>query len=75
MPETRPQFCPWCGSPAGYEPHDRAPRYAELAERRGVDPALLPKRVRGILAGAAYVTACRGCRSVSHVVGHRAQPS
>jgi hypothetical protein len=69
--EPRPQFCPWCGSPIGFEPHEHEPRYAELAQRKGVDPGELPDRVREVLAGAAYVGACPGCRTISHVVGHR----
>lgn len=70
MPEP-PQFCPWCGSPVGYEPHQHEPRYATLAERVGADPQELPQRVRELLAGASYVAACPGCRTISHVVGHR----
>jgi hypothetical protein len=71
MPEP-PQFCPWCGSPIGYEQHEHKPRYATLAAEAGVDPQDLPERVRGLLVGSSYVTACPGCRTISHVVGHRA---
>ena len=67
-----PQFCPWCGSPVGYEAHEHEPRYVALAERADVDPSALPERVRDLLAGAAYVAACPRCRTISHVVGHRA---
>ena len=75
MQDESPQFCPWCGTPTAYEPHEHEPRYAELAERKGIDPALLPERVRDLLGGSAFVTACPGCRTVSHVVGHRAAAS
>jgi len=70
----RPQFCPWCGSPLGYDEHVHEPRYRLLAERareRGADPPPLPSRVEGLLAGESYVAGCPGCRMVSHVVGHR----
>ena len=69
-----PQFCPWCGSPAGFEPHAHAPRHetaAALARARGSSPPPLPERVRTLLAGEAFVAACPGCRTISHVVGHR----
>jgi len=72
-PQT-PQFCPWCGSPVGYEEHEHEPRYAMLAEQaraRGEDPPPLPKRVEEMLSGESYATACPGCRIISHVVGHR----
>jgi hypothetical protein len=72
MQEPSPQFCPWCGSPAAFAAHEHEPRYAELAERKDVDVGLLPERVRELLGGPAYVAACPGCRTVSHVVGHRA---
>ena len=67
-----PQFCPWCGTPIGYEAHEHAPRYTELAARAGADVEALPERVRELLAGSSYVGACAGCRTISHVVGHRA---
>jgi hypothetical protein len=70
-----PQFCPWCGSPIGYEEHEHEPRYELLAAEaraRGQEPPALPERVRSILAGESFVGACPGCRTVSHVVGHRA---
>jgi hypothetical protein len=70
-----PQFCPWCGSPLGFEPHDHEPRYAALAEQaraRGQDPPPLPERVERVLAGESWIGACPGCRVVSHVIGHRA---
>ena len=69
-----PQFCPWCGSPLGFEPHEHEPRYAALAAEaraRGDEPPELPARVRKVLAGEAFVAACPGCRTISHVVGHR----
>ena len=70
----RPQFCPWCGSPLPWEPHEHEPRYALLAEQaraRGDEPPPLPERVERMLSGESYVGACPGCRVVSHVVGHR----
>ena len=69
-----PQFCPWCGSPLGFEPHEHEPRYAALeaqARGRGEDPPPLPERVRDLLAGESFVAACPACRTLSHVVGHR----
>lgn len=75
MEEPRPQFCPWCGSPLGFEEHDHEPRYATLAAEvraRGSEPPELPERVRELLAGRSFVAACPGCRTISHVVGHRA---
>jgi hypothetical protein len=71
-----PQFCPWCGSPVGYAEHDHEPRYrtaAREAELRGETVPLLPERVGRILAGASYVAGCPGCRTVTHVIGHRAE--
>ena len=71
-----PQFCPWCGSPLGYEEHDHEARYAVLAEQaraRGERPPPLPQRVERLLSGDSYVAACPGCRTISHVVGHRVQ--
>lgn len=71
-----PQFCPFCGSPIGYEAHGHEPRFALLAEQaraRGDEPPPLPERVREVLAGESFVGACPGCRTVSHVVGHRAR--
>ena len=71
----RPQFCPWCGSPAAYDDHEHQPRYELLAEQaraRGKDPPPLPRRVEEMLSGDAFATACPGCRTISHVVGHRA---
>lgn len=70
-----PQFCPWCGTPIGFEEHAHEPRYATLAaeaEARGEAVPELPARVRELLAGESYVGACPGCRVISHVVGHRA---
>jgi hypothetical protein len=72
--EAPPQFCPWCGSPLGFEPHGHQPRYAALAEQaraRGQDPPPLPERVERVLAGESWIGACPGCRVVSHVIGHR----
>jgi hypothetical protein len=71
----QPQFCPWCGSPTGWEAHHHEPRFELLAEQaraRGEDPPPLPERVQEMLSGESFVTACPGCRIVSHVVGHRA---
>ncbi|MDQ4081287.1 MAG: hypothetical protein M3123_00110 [Actinomycetota bacterium] len=72
--ELQPQFCPWCGSPLGYERHGHEPRFALLADQaraRGADPPPLPPRVRDLLAGDSYVGVCPGCQTISHVVGHR----
>jgi hypothetical protein len=69
-----PQFCPWCGSPIGYEEHGHEPRFAALAEAargRHQEPPRLPERVREVLAGESFVGVCPGCRTISHVVGHR----
>jgi hypothetical protein len=71
-----PQFCPWCGTPIGYSEHEHEPRYEALAaEARaaGADPPPLPPRVREMLAGESYAGVCAGCRTISHVVGHRAR--
>ena len=68
---SRPQFCPWCGSPIAWEQHEHKPRYAHLAGQQGVDESILPERVREILAGRSFVAACPGCRTISHVVGHQ----
>jgi len=71
-----PQSCPWCGTPIGFEAHDHQPRYAVLAEQaraRGEHPPPLPERVEEVLAGESHVGACPGCRTISHVVGHRPQ--
>ena len=70
-----PQFCPWCGTPIGFDEHAHEPRYATLqaeAETRGQSMPELPERVRELLAGESYAGACPGCRMISHVVGHRA---
>lgn len=77
MNRERPEFCPWCGTPIGYEPHEHEPRHEALAEQaraRGSEPPPLPERVRDLLAGESFVGVCPGCRTISHVVGHRAQP-
>jgi hypothetical protein len=69
-----PQFCAWCGSPIGYEAHQHEPRYALLADQaqaRGQVLPPLPERVQKVLAGDSFVGACPGCRTISHVVGHR----
>ncbi|HYZ18892.1 MAG TPA: hypothetical protein VE615_05070 [Gaiellaceae bacterium] len=66
--EARPQFCPWCGSPIAYESHEHEPRIDLLAKQAGAAP---PDRVRDVLAGESYVGVCQGCRTISHVVGHR----
>ena len=67
---VRPQFCPWCGSPIGFEEHEHEPRIDVLAKEADAVP---PERVRELLAGESYVGVCAGCRTISHVVGHRAQ--
>jgi hypothetical protein len=67
--EAPPQFCPWCGTPIGYRQHEHEPRIDVLAREAGAAP---PERVRDALAGESYVGACEGCRTISHVVGHRA---
>lgn len=69
-----PQFCPFCGSPIAYAPHEHEPRHAQLAElarAQGDEPPPLPPRVRDLLSGEAFVGVCQGCRSISHIVGHR----
>lgn len=69
-----PRFCPWCGSPIGFEPHEHEPRFAleaSLARARGTPPPPLPDRVREVLTGEAFVGVCQRCRTLSHVVGHR----
>ncbi|MBA2256971.1 MAG: hypothetical protein H0W05_07130 [Thermoleophilaceae bacterium] len=74
----RPGFCPWCGSPIAYEEHEHEPRYESLAQQarsRGEEPPPLPERVRDVLAGESFAGACPGCRTVSHVVGHKAPQS
>lgn len=71
-----PQFCPWCGTPVGFEPHDHEPRFELLSERaraEGRELPPLPERVGELLSGESYVAACPGCRTISHVVGHRAE--
>ncbi len=74
MMTTPPQFCPWCGSPIAFEEHEHEPRYATLAAEaraRGDQVPELPGRVKDILAGESFVGLCPGCRTISHVVGHR----
>jgi len=59
----------------GFEGHQHEPRYELLAEQaraRGEEPPPLPRRVEEMLSGDSFVTACPGCRTISHVVGHRA---
>jgi hypothetical protein len=71
---AHPQFCPWCGTAIPYEEHDHEPRYLSLAEQaraRGEEPPRLPARVEEALAGDSFVGVCPGCRTISHVVGHR----
>ena len=70
-----PQFCPWCGSPIVWEPRQHEPRFEVLAEQaraRGAEPPPLPERLGELLSSDSYVAACQGCRTISHVVGHRA---
>ncbi len=48
-----PQFCPWCGTPIGYEEHEHEPRFTTLAEQaraHGAEPPPLPARVQELLA-------------------------
>jgi hypothetical protein len=74
MAPAPPQFCPWCGTPIGYEEHEHQARHELLSERareRGREPAPLPKRIGDLLSGESYVGTCPGCRTISHVVGHR----
>jgi hypothetical protein len=69
-----PQFCPWCGSPTAFSEHEHEPRLEQLlAEARaaGKQP-VLPARIADLLAGESYVGACQGCRTITHVIGHRA---
>lgn len=71
-----PQFCPWCGSPIGYEGHEHEPRYETLAAEaraEGREPPELPERIRGMLSGSSYAGACPGCRRINHVISHRPQ--
>ena len=71
-----PQFCPWCGTPIGYEAHEHEPRYETLAEQaraEGREPPPLPKRVEEMLAGESFAGICPGCRRINHVVSHRAR--
>ena len=74
MPPAPPLFCPWCGTPIAFEAHEHVPRHAVRAEQaraEGNDPPPLPERVQEMLAGDSYVGVCPGCRTISHVVGHR----
>jgi hypothetical protein len=69
-----PQFCPWCGSPTAFFEHEHEPRLERLlAEVRaaGKRPTV-PPRIGHLLAGESYVGACQGCRTITHVIGHRA---
>jgi hypothetical protein len=78
MSQGPPQFCPWCGTPIGFEEHGHQPRYEVLADQaraHGRQPPPLPERVQDLLAGESYVGACPGCRAISHVVGHRGKPA
>ena len=73
----RPEFCPWCGASIAYEADEHDPGYALLAEQarvRGEEPPPFPQRVREMLTGDAFVGACAGCGTISHVVGHRPPP-
>jgi hypothetical protein len=75
MTSAAPQFCPWCGTPIGFEDHEHQPRYEALTDQaraEGKRPPPLPARIEELLAGESYIGACPGCRTVSHVVGHRA---
>jgi hypothetical protein len=70
-----PQFCPFCGTPIAYREHEHEPRYRALAAEaraRGAEPPPLPPRVEDALSGESFAGVCEGCRTISHVVGHRA---
>jgi len=70
-----PQFCPWCGTPSAFRKHEHEPRVQALSEQaqaRGAELPSLPERLRDLLAGEAFVGVCEGCRTITHVVGHRA---
>lgn len=62
MEEPRPQFCPWCASPLGYEEHEHEPRYAGLAAKARAldsDPPPLPE--------SGFASSSRGTHSWSRV--------
>src|SRR5262249_9441370 len=70
-----PRFCPWCGSPLGYRPHEHEPRIASLASAaraRGAELPDLPEGIEDLPSGESFVGGCPRCRIVSHVVAHRA---
>jgi hypothetical protein len=72
---TAPQFCPWCGTPIGYEAHEHEPRYETLAaeaKTEGRKPPPLPERIQKMLSGESYAGICPGCKRINHVVSHRA---
>jgi hypothetical protein len=57
-----------------FSAHEHEPRVEQLlaqARAEGKEPEL-PPRIADLLAGESYVGACEGCRSVTHVIGHRA---
>ena len=65
----RPQFCPWCGTPAPYRPEPHTPLWQRAAEDTGQEA---PEVMHDVLDTEAFVTGCPGCRRMSHVVGHEA---
>ncbi len=66
-----PQFCPWCGTPSPYRSERHTPLWQRAAEETGQEP---PEPMQEALETEAFVTGCPGCRRVSHVIGHEAQP-
>jgi hypothetical protein len=57
-----------------FSAHEHEPRVEQLlaVARAEGKQAELPPRIADLLAGESYVGACQGCRTVSHVIGHRA---
>ncbi len=66
----RPQFCPWCGTPAPYTTEEHTPLWQRLADESG---RAAPESTEEALHTDAFVTGCPGCKRLSHVIGHRAQ--
>ena len=76
MDENRPQFCPWCGSPMPFREHAHespAERIITEARRAGETPSV-PEKLEDLIFGTSFVGACHGCRNVSHVISHSADP-
>jgi hypothetical protein len=58
-----------------FSEHDHESRLEQLvagAKAEGKRPEI-PPRIADLLTGESYVGACQGCRTVTHVIGHRAQ--